>query len=281
MKNKITIITETKCFGGTQYVIKHDSTACGVPMNCGVFLPDADGPRPTLFWLSGLTCTEQNFITKAGAQRAASEYQMILIAPDTSPRGDGVPDDPDGAYDLGLGAGFYVDATQEPWTDHYRMETYISDELPDLMNKHFPADRSKMGVMGHSMGGHGALTMHFRHPEIFKSVSAFAPIVAPSQVPWGQKALSAYLGNDQERWDRYDAASLVKTGTTSASVLIDQGTHDEFLAEQLKPHLFEDAARSAGQQMTLRMQDGYDHSYYFIASFIDDHLRHHAEALGA
>jgi len=248
-------------------------------MKFAVYTPPGKGSFPVLYWLSGLTCTEENFITKAGAQRVASELGLVIVAPDTSPRGEGVPDDPDKAYDFGLGAGFYVDATVAPWSKHYKMYSYITRELPALIEKEFPVDASRAGIFGHSMGGHGAMTIHLKNPGTFKTCSAFSPIVAPSQVPWGKKALSNYLGKDESKWAAYDATRLVAARASKAEILIDQGTADNFLAEQLRPEIFAKAADTAGQKFTLRMQDGYDHSYYFIASFIEDHLRWHAARL--
>ncbi|WP_411818805.1 S-formylglutathione hydrolase [Hyphococcus sp. DH-69] len=276
-------LSATKTFGGTQSVYSHQSEACGCEMRFAVFTPSkakhGDGPFPALFWLSGLTCTEENFISKAGAQRMAAELGVVIIAPDTSPRGENVPDDPDGAYDFGLGAGFYVNAQQEPWSQNYNMYEYVARELPTLVKKSFPVDPERFGIFGHSMGGHGALTIHLKNPEIFKTCSAFSPIVAPSQVPWGIKALSNYLGPDEAAWAEYDASVLVSRIPSKAEILIDQGTADNFLVEQLKPEIFAAAAERAGQPHTLRMQEGYDHSYYFIASFIDDHIRWHSERL--
>lgn len=252
-------------------------------MKFAVYLPPEDkhgkGPFPVLYWLSGLTCTEENFITKAGAQRVAAELGVVIVAPDTSPRGEGVPDDPDGAYDFGLGAGFYVNASQEPWSKHYNMYDYIARELPTLVAAAFPVDAARSGIFGHSMGGHGALTIHLKNPEIFKTCSAFSPIVAPSQVPWGIKALSNYLGPDEAAWAEHDASVLVSRIPSKTNILIDQGTADNFLREQLKSEVFAAAADRAGQSYTLRMQDGYDHSYFFIASFVEDHIRWHMERL--
>ena len=273
-------VSEERCYGGVQGVYEHESESCGCTMRFALYRPDADGPLPVIYWLSGLTCTEQNFITKAGAQRVAAELGLMVVAPDTSPRGDGVPDDPDGNYDLGLGAGFYVDATEPPWHEHYRMESYVTRELQGIVNGNFAVDPERQGITGHSMGGHGALTLHLKNPSLYRSVSAFAPIVAPSEVPWGQKALGNYLGPDRERWADYDATRLVARQPSDAHILIDQGEADDFLAEQLRPQLFADAARTAGQALTLRLRPGYTHSYYFVSTFIEDHLRHHAEALG-
>ncbi len=251
-------------------------------MRFAAYLPEPAPAQPlaAVIWLSGLTCTEQNFITKAGAQRLAAELGLVLIAPDTSPRGDAVADDPDGRYDLGLGAGFYVDATESPWAPHYRMYSYVTDELHGLITAALPIDPERIGICGHSMGGHGALTLHLRNPGRYRSVSAFAPIVAPSVVPWGRRAFSAYLGDDESAWLAHDATALVAAQPSTAPILIDQGAADEFLESELQPQRFAAAAEAAGQPFTLRMQPGYTHSYYFIASFIDDHLRHHARGLG-
>ncbi|MDO5058278.1 MAG: S-formylglutathione hydrolase [Lautropia sp.] len=272
-------IEEHACFGGRQEVWQHDSRCTGTPMKLGVYLPPAvlDGEKcPVLYWLSGLTCTEQNFITKAGAQQYAAQHGVVLVAPDTSPRGEGVADDP--AYDLGQGAGFYVNATQTPWLPHFRMYDYVVDELPALIEKHFPVTERR-GISGHSMGGHGALTIALGNPGRYASVSAFAPIVAPSQVPWGQKALTAYLGEDRQAWRRHDAVELVKTATERLPLLIDQGEADDFLVSQLKPELLRAACDAAGHPLVLNLRPGYDHSYYFIASFIGDHVGWHARAL--
>ncbi|HET7126573.1 MAG TPA: S-formylglutathione hydrolase [Lysobacter sp.] len=268
------------CFGGTQQVWSHRSRALDCEMKFGLFLPPQaqHGPVPALYWLSGLTCSEQNFITKAGAQSYAAERGIALVAPDTSPRGDGVAD-ADG-YDLGKGAGFYVDATQAPWSAHYRMHDYVVDELPALVEAHFPITDAR-AISGHSMGGHGALTIALRNPGHYRSVSAFSPIVAPSQVPWGQKAFSAYLGDDREAWKQYDACELVKSAREKLPLLIAQGEADEFLETQLKPQLLVETCAAAGHPLDLRMRPGYDHSYYFIASFIGEHIAHHAKALKA
>lgn len=275
-------VFEAKSFGGMQGAYTHDSTACSCQMRFAVFLPPGEqhsGPYPALYWLSGLTCTDENFVTKAGAQRMASALGLAIIAPDTSPRGDGVPDDPDEAYDFGLGAGFYLDATEAPWNAHYRMYSYVTEELPALVEKEFNVDASRTGIFGHSMGGHGALTIALKNPDKFKSVSAFSPIVSPMNCPWGVKALSGYLGEDRTLWRTYDACALVEDGARVPAILVDQGEADEFLAEQLRPELLEAAIRGTGISLTLRRQPGYDHSYYFIASFIEDHLRWHAERL--
>ena len=266
-------------FGGRQEVWQHASRSTGTDMKLGVYLPPAAlaGEKcPVLYWLSGLTCTEQNFITKAGAQQFAAQHGLIVVAPDTSPRGEGVAND--AAYDLGQGAGFYLNATEEPWAPHFRMEDYVVDELPALIEQHFPASAAR-GIFGHSMGGHGALTLALRHPGKYRSVSAFSPIVAPSQVPWGQKALKAYLGDDLAAWQAHDAVALIASVTERLPLLVDQGDADEFLADHLKPELLQAACDKAGHPLTLRMQPGYDHSYYFIATFMGDHVAHHAKAL--
>ena len=266
-------------FGGRQEVWEHASSSTGTAMRFGIYLPPAalaGQRRPVLYWLSGLTCTEQNFITKAGAQQYAAQHQLIVVAPDTSPRGSGVPDGDD--YDLGLGAGFYVNATQEPWARHYRMQDYVADELPALVRKHFPAS-DLCSIFGHSMGGHGALVTALRHPGRYRSVSALAPIVAPSQVAWGQKALTAYLGADPQAWKEWDSVSLVLDAEEQLPLLVDQGVDDQFLADGLRPQLLQDACEATGHPITLRMHAGYDHSYYFIASFMADHFAHHARAL--
>ncbi len=266
------------CFGGWQDVYEHASTTLGCTMRFAVYLPpQADTAKlPVLYWLSGLTCNEQNFITKAGAQRYAAEHGVILVAPDTSPRGDDVPDDE--GYDLGKGAGFYVDATQQPWSTHYRMYDYVVHELPALVEAELPANGAR-AISGHSMGGHGALVIALKNPGRYRSVSAFSPIVAPSQVPWGEKAFGAYLGDDRAAWRAYDAAALVTDATERLPLLIDQGDADEFLDGQLRPQLLQAACEAAGHPIELRLQPGYDHSYYFIASFIGAHIAHHAQAL--
>lgn len=271
-----------RCFGGVLGYYEHASETTQCPMRFTVFVPmqALDEKRPAVFFLSGLTCTEDNFTVKAGAYEAASELGLVVIAPDTSPRGDAVADAE--GYDIGKGAGFYVNATQEPWNTHYRMDDYITKELYALVCKRFPVDDERIGIMGHSMGGHGALTLWQRNRELFKSVSAFAPICAPMQCPWGEKAFTQYLGSDQSRWAEYDATELMKQqGDASGNppILIDQGTADQFLAEQLHPLFFSEACQAVGQQLKLRMQEGYDHSYFFIQSFIADHLRHHIEIL--
>lgn len=274
-------IEHRACFGGWQDVYRHSSQVLGCQMNFAVYLPpqaQAGAKLPVLYWLSGLTCTEQNFITKAGAQRYAAEHGVIVVAPDASPRGDEVADAE--GYDLGKGAGFYVNATQQPWATHYRMDDYIVEELPALIEANFPVSDAR-SIFGHSMGGHGALAIALRNPQRYRSVSAFSPIVAPTQVPWGQKAFAAYLGEDRATWKSYDATELVKTSTPRLPLLIDQGDADEFLEGQLKPQLFAQAAAEVGYPITLRMQPGYDHSYYFMASFIGEHIAFHAAALRA
>lgn len=269
-------------FGGVQGVYRHASAATGTDMTFSVYVPPhAGGAKlPVLWYLSGLTCTHANVTDKGEYRRACAEHGVIFIAPDTSPRGEGVADDP--AYDMGQGAGFYVDATEAPWTPHFRMRAYIEQELPALIAEHFSmADMSRQGITGHSMGGHGALTIGLRNPDRFKSVSAFAPIVAPGHVPWGEKALAGYLGPERSAWRAYDAVALIEDGARLPDLLIDQGDADQFLAEQLKPQLLEAACTQAGIPLTLRMQPGYDHSYYFIATFMADHIAWHAARLKA
>jgi S-formylglutathione hydrolase len=277
----IETISTNRSFGGTQGVYKHASSQTGTDMTFAVYVPDhAPGAQlPVIWYLSGLTCTHANVMEKGEYRRACAELGLIFVAPDTSPRGDGVADDADGAYDFGLGAGFYVDATEAPFAQHYRMRSYIEAELPALIAAHFPADMQRQGIMGHSMGGHGALTIALRNPERYRSTSAFAPIVAPSQVPWGHKALGGYLGADSAAWAEYDACASIAGGAHLPDLLVDQGEADIFLADQLKTHLLADACAAAGQPVTIRMQPGYDHSYYFISTFMDDHLRWHAQRL--
>ncbi|MFC5344557.1 S-formylglutathione hydrolase [Brevundimonas staleyi] len=273
------VLKQHQVHGGTLKYLRHDSVSTGTSMTLSVFTPAGEGPFPVLIWLSGLTCTEDNFTTKAGAYRAAAEHGVIIVAPDTSPRGEGVADDP--AYDLGQGAGFYVDATQGPWAPHFRMETYVVEELIALIDAEFPTTGAR-SISGHSMGGHGALTLALRHPELFRSVSAFAPIASPTRCPWGEKAFTAYLGADRAEWAKHDAALLIEGGAAKGhfdDILIDQGDADGFLVEQLKPELLTAAGETAGQKVTLRMQPGYDHSYFFMASFIADHVAFHAERL--
>ncbi|MGB0844378.1 MAG: S-formylglutathione hydrolase [Alphaproteobacteria bacterium] len=276
------LISKNLCFGGEQLVYEHQSPTTRTPMTFAIFMPPQAKEKavPVLFYLSGLTCTHDNVTVKAGAQRKAAELGIAFVAPDTSPRGDDVADVPDD-YSMGKGAGFYVDATESPWDRNYRMYSYITEELPALLFANFSADRQRQGITGHSMGGHGALTIAMKNPHRFKSVSAFAPICGPSFVNWGQKALTAYLGADQKNWADYDASVLVAARGFPGKILIDQGTADNFLENELRPDLFENAAKEAGQDYELRMQEGYDHSYYFMASFIDDHIEHHATILGA
>ncbi|PSJ46512.1 S-formylglutathione hydrolase [Zobellella endophytica] len=274
------IVQQQQCFGGRQIRYRHDSQSLNCSMQFSVFLPPQaeQGPVPALYWLSGLTCTDDNFSTKAGAQRMAAMLGLALIIPDTSPRGEGVADDPQGAYDLGLGAGFYVNATETPWNKHYRMYDYVLNELPALVERELPLN-GKRAISGHSMGGHGALVLALRNPARFVSVSAFAPISHPTDCPWGQKAFTAYLGEDQSAWAEYDASLLLAAKGCSLPMLVDQGEADNFLAEQLRPEALQAAADVDGAELTLRLQPGYDHSYYFIASFIEEHLRFHARHL--
>ena len=275
-------LSEHACFGGVQGFYEHASAQTGTPMRFGVFVPPhaPRAPVPVLFYLAGLTCTEETFAIKAGAQRRAAELGLMLVTPDTSPRGIDTPGAAD-SWDFGLGAGFYLDATEAPWQQHFRMESYLCEELRPLILNRFEADPQRVGLFGHSMGGHGALTLALKHPQLWHSVSAFAPIAAPMQCPWGHKAFSGYLGSDRGAWARHDATELVKGGARSAEILIDQGLADKFLDEQLHPHRFEQACAASGQPLTLRRHAGYDHGYYFIASFVDDHLAHHARLLGA
>lgn len=275
------VVSEVSAFFGVQGVYRHQARETDCAMRFAVFMPPAAkrGRVPALYWLSGLTCTEENFIVKAGAQRMASELGMALIVPDTSPRGVTLPGDRD-AYDLGIGAGFYLDATQAPWSAHYRMRSYVSTELPALVTAQFAIDPARVGIFGHSMGGHGALTLGMRYPERFRTISAFAPIASTTRCPWGVKALTAYLGNDPALWRDDDATAMISDqGWRGPAILVDQGTADPFLASQLRPDLLEAACRAAGVPLELRLQDGYDHSYYFIATFIEDHLRYHASML--
>ena len=274
-------VSEQACFGGTQGVYRHASDVTGTDMTFAVYTPpDAvDGPVPVVWYLSGLTCTHENVMVKAGAQCWAAQRGVMLVMPDTSPRGEGVPDDPEGAYDFGLGAGFYVNATQPPWAANYRMYDYIVEELPGIVGANFKADMARQGITGHSMGGHGALTIALKNPGRFKSVSAFAPIVSPMNCPWGHKALGGYLGDDRQAWAEHDACALVEQATERLPLLVDQGGADNFLEEQLKPHLLEEVCAKTGHALTLRMQPGYDHSYFFIATFMPDHINWHADAL--
>jgi S-formylglutathione hydrolase len=278
----IELTSRAACFGGRVEFYKHASNTCNSEMRFAVYVPpQADSePVPVLYYLSGLTCTEENFTVKAGAQCYAAQHGLMLVAPDTSPRNTNIPGETDD-WDLGSGAGFYLDATASPWSAHYSMYSYVTCELPHLIGQHFSVKPDLQGIFGHSMGGHGALIAALRQPDLYCSVSAFAPIVAPTRCPWGQKAFSHYLGPDQTTWNAYDACELVQTGPLSHKILIDQGTADPFLESQLMPHLFQEACQQSGQELELRMQEGYDHSYYFIASFMEDHIRHHAERLWA
>ncbi|MBW4659336.1 MAG: S-formylglutathione hydrolase [Drouetiella hepatica Uher 2000/2452] len=275
----LTLISETTCFGGTIGFYSHTSKACNGTMKFSVYQPPQAKTRslPVLYFLSGLTCTEENFMAKAGAQQFAAQHGLVLVAPDTSPRDTGIPGE-DADWDFGTGAGFYVDATTEPWQKHYRMYSYVVEELPALIAQNFPVT-DRQGIFGHSMGGHGALVCALRNPDRYQSVSAFAPIAAPMQCAWGQKAFSNYLGDNTEDWRRYDASQLVRVAPYPRMILIDQGRSDRFLTSQLLPQEFEKACAEVGQSLNLRMQEGYDHSYYFIATFMEDHIQHHAEAL--
>jgi len=278
-------LSEHRCFGGTQTFHEHASGEIGLPMRFSVFLPPqaAEGPVPALIYLAGLTCNEETFMVKAGAQRLAAELGIALVAPDTSPRGANVPGESE-SWDFGVGAGFYLDATEAPWAPHWRMESYLIGELLPLLGTAFPIDPQRIGLTGHSMGGHGALTLALRHPGLFKSLSAFAPICAPTRCPWGEKAFTGYLGADRTRWIEHDATVLMENQPVApypAGILVDQGLGDKFLAEQLHPHLFEAACHAIGQPLTLRRHEGYDHGYYFIQSFMADHLVHHAQLLKA
>jgi S-formylglutathione hydrolase len=271
---------EHASFGGTVSFYEHHSSACDAEMRFSAYVPPqaAEGPVPVLYYLAGLTATEETFMIKGGPQRLASAYGLILVAPDTSPRGLGLPGEDDD-WDFGSGAGFYLDATVEPWSRHYRMGTYVTSELPAVVAEHFPASDAR-GIFGHSMGGHGALTLALKNPDLYASVSAFAPVSAPTRAPWGHKAFSGYLGPDEKLWREHDASELVRRlpFPDGRNILVDQGTADEFLEEQLYPEILEDACRQAGQPLTLRWREGYDHNYYFISTFMEDHVRHHAEA---
>jgi len=276
----ITTLSEHACFGGVQGFYQHDSDETGTPMKFGVYVPPQakNGPVPVLFYLAGLTCTEETFAIKAGAQRSAAEHGLMLVTPDTSPRNTGI-EGADAAWDFGTGAGFYLDASEAPWSSHWRMGSYVTKELRALVLQHFEARDDRVGLFGHSMGGHGALTLALNNPGLYQSVSAFAPIAAPMQCPWGKKAFKNYLGDDRKAWARHDATELIKAGARVPPLLIDQGLADKFLADQLSPDVFETACREAGQPLTLRRHEGYDHGYFFISTFVADHLAHHAAAL--
>jgi S-formylglutathione hydrolase len=278
----LTTLEAHGCFGGVQGFYEHAATQIGLPMRFGVFVPPQaqQGPCPVLYCLAGLTCNEQTFAIKAGAQQHAARLGLVLVTPDTSPRGTGIAG-ADADWDFGHGAGFYLDATREPYAKHWRMESWLLRELPGLLARHFPVRADAAGILGHSMGGHGALTLALRHPGTFRSVSAFAPIAAPSEVPWGQKAFSGYLGEEEAQWARHDAVRLIESGARLPKLLVDQGLEDPFLANQLAPDRLEQACAAAGQPLALRRHAGYDHGYFFIQSFIADHLEHHAAALAA
>lgn len=275
-------VSTNKSFGGVQGVYKHASASTGTEMRFAVYVPphEAGQTLPVICYLSGLTCTHANVMEKGEYRRACAALGLIFVAPDTSPRGDDVADDPEGAYDFGLGAGFYVNATKEPFARHYQMRDYIERELPELIAREFPADMTRQGIMGHSMGGHGALTIGLRNPETYQAVSAFSPIVAPSQVPWGQKALGGYLGDDRNAWRDYDAVALIEDGARVSELLVDQGSADDFVGTELRPELLEKACATAGITLDLAIDEGYDHSYYFISTFMEKHLRWHKARLG-
>ena len=275
-------VSEYRCFGGLQQRFKHDSSSLNCEMHFSIYLPPQVSERrvPLLYWLSGLTCTDENFVTKAGAQRYAAEHGIAIVAPDTSPRGEGVPDDPEGGWDFGLGAGFYLNATQAPWSAHYHMYDYVSEELPALIRDNFQVNADNASIFGHSMGGHGALTIALKNPDRYRSVSAFSPIVSPSTVPWGEKAFSNYLGDDRAAWQAHDACALIRAGASQPPLLVDQGLADDFLEEQLQTELLESACSDTDYSATIRMQPGYDHSYFFISSFIGSHIAFHAQAQG-
>jgi S-formylglutathione hydrolase len=274
------LLSQHACFGGTVGFYSHFSHTCQGEMKFSVYQPPQAkvSSVPVLYFLSGLTCTEENFMTKAGVQQFAAKHGLFLVAPDTSPRGANIPGEDDSS-DFGTGAGFYVDATEEPWRSHYRMYSYVVEELPALIAEHFPIRENRQGILGHSMGGHGALICGLKNPDRYRSISALAPIAAPIQCPWGQKAFTHYLGTDQAKWQAYDASELVLEAPSSRPILIDQGTADPFLEKQLLPQIFEQACTKVGQPLILRMQEGYDHSYYFVSTFISDHIRHHADIL--
>lgn len=276
----ISLVSEHACYGGVQRFYRHESRETRGPMKFSAYLPPQarSGRVPVLYFLSGLTCTEETFCIKSHAQQSAAELGLMLISPDTSPRETRIPGDAD-HWDFGYSAGFYLDATEAPWSQNYRMYSYVARELPEIVAAHLPARLSATGIFGHSMGGHGALTLALRNPSLYKSVSAFSPIAAPSQSPWGQKAFSNYLGADKQAWRDYDAAELVARKAYPGPILIDQGSADQYLAAELLPEKFAAAAAKSGQQLNLRMQPGYDHGYYFIQTFMADHLRHHAQQL--
>ncbi|OJT24894.1 S-formylglutathione hydrolase [Archangium sp. Cb G35] len=283
MDTTLRLASEHRCFGGTVAFYRHDSAVCGGEMRFSVYVPPQaqTGKVPVLYFLSGLTCTEETFQIKGGAQRLAAELGVMLVVPDTSPRDTGIPNE-SADWEVGTAAGFYVDATQAPWASRFRMFSYVTQELPGLIGKHFPARMDREGIFGHSMGGHGALVCALRQPGRYRSVSAFAPICAPMRVPWGQKAFRTYFGADSEAWKQWDTTELIRSaGTRLPPLLVDQGTRDKFLGDQLKPEFLRDACEQAGQPLTLRSQDGYDHGYYFVSTFMADHLRHHAAALTA
>jgi S-formylglutathione hydrolase len=278
----VEIVSEARSHGGRQLIVRHASRSTSTDMTFAIFLPpqaEQGGKLPVVWYLSGLTCTHANVTEKGEYRAACAKLGLIFVAPDTSPRGDAVPTAPDGQWDFGIGAGFYVDATEEPWSQHYRMWTYVADELPALIASEFPTDMDRQAITGHSMGGHGALTFALNHPDRFRSISAFAPIVAPSQVPWGQKALGGYLGNDRGTWRKHDAVALIEDGARVPEILVDVGMADPFIENELRPELLERACADAGVALTLRRQPGYDHSYYFISTFMADHLHWHAERL--
>jgi S-formylglutathione hydrolase len=277
---RLDVLSEHACFGGVQGFYQHESSAIGLPMKFGVYRPPqaSAGAVPALFYLAGLTCTEETFAIKAGAQRFAAEHGLIVVTPDTSPRDTGI-EGADTAWDFGTAAGFYLDAVMSPWNRHWKMETYVTEELPTLLAEHFPVQADRVGLFGHSMGGHGALTLALRHPKRYRSVSAFAPIAAPMRAPWGIKAFGGYLGDDRALWRAHDATELIADGARMPDCLVDQGMADKFLTEQLQPDALQGACARAGQPLTLRRHAGYDHSYYFIASFVADHVAHHARFL--
>jgi S-formylglutathione hydrolase len=280
----LTKLAENQCFGGRQLRYSHEASSLDCEMHFSVYLPPQaeNGKVPVVYWLSGLTCTDQNFVQKAGAQQYAAKYGLAIVSPDTSPRGEDVPDDPEEEYDFGLGAGFYVNATEPPWDEHYQMYGYVSEELPTLVASELPVDEARTGIFGHSMGGHGALVIGLRNPSRFKSISAFAPICSPMNCYWGEKALGGYLGDDREDWREYDACELILRSEkiSQQPLLIDIGAADNFLDDQLKPELLREACKKAGCQLDLRIQPGYDHSYYFMSTFMEDHIHHHAWHLG-